>query len=375
MLKFRGCQHFRQRLVCSTLSGRAIRIDDIRAADPESPGLRDFEASFLRLLEKLTNGCVVEINETGTSLRYRPGVVVCGSGLVHDCGTSRSIGYFLEPLLVLGFFGKKPLSIILRGITNDETDPGVDTFRTVTQPLLRKALGLEDGLELRVVSRGAAPHGGGEVVLKVPMVKQLGPIKMEDEGMVKRIRGVAYSMKVSPQVTNRMVDGARGVLNALLADVYVFTDASSGASSGKSPGYGITLVAETTSGCLISAESCHVARRNEEATDEAQDRGNQQQQVPEGIGCMAAHLLLEEVRRGGVVDGCHQGLLLLLCALGPEEANSVRLGPLTPHAIRTLRHLRDFFGVTFSLRTERSSGTIFATCVGANVRNMSRRVT
>lgn len=65
MLKFKGCQHFRQRLICSTLSGRAIRIDDIRAADPESPGLRDFEASFLRLLEKLTNGCVVEINETG----------------------------------------------------------------------------------------------------------------------------------------------------------------------------------------------------------------------------------------------------------------------------------------------------------------------
>jgi hypothetical protein len=28
-------------------------------------GLRDYEVSFLRLLEKLTNGCVVEINETG----------------------------------------------------------------------------------------------------------------------------------------------------------------------------------------------------------------------------------------------------------------------------------------------------------------------
>ena len=48
--------------------------------------------------------------------------------------------------------------------------------------------------------------------------------------MVKRIRGVAYSMKVSPQSTNRMVDGARGVLNKLLADVYIFTDAVSGAT-------------------------------------------------------------------------------------------------------------------------------------------------
>lgn len=50
----------------------------------------------------------------------------------------------------------------------------MDTFRTVTLPLLRKALGeallqpgAGDALELRVVSRGAAPGGGGEVVLKV----------------------------------------------------------------------------------------------------------------------------------------------------------------------------------------------------------------
>jgi hypothetical protein len=62
--------------------------------------------------------------------------------------------------------------------------------------------------------------------------------------------------QVSPQNANRMVDGARGVLNALLADVYVFTDSASGAAAGASPGYGAVLVAETTSGCLVSAEAC-----------------------------------------------------------------------------------------------------------------------
>lgn len=61
--------------------------------------------------------------------------------------------------------------------------------------------------------------------------------------------------QVSPQTANRMVDGARAVLNQLLADVYIFTDAMSGRDSGASPGYGITLVAETTSGCLLSAQA------------------------------------------------------------------------------------------------------------------------
>lgn len=52
-----------------------------------------------------------------------------------------------------------------------------------------------------------------------------------------------------------MVDGARGVLNALLADVYIFTDHVSGKPAGLSPGYGLTLVAETTMKNLISAET------------------------------------------------------------------------------------------------------------------------
>lgn len=109
---------------------------------------------------------------------------------------------------------------------------------------------------MQVAKRGAWPLGGGEVQLKVPALRLLPPVNLVDEGMVKRIRGVSYSMKVSPQNTNRMVDGARGVLNKLLSDVYIFTDAVSGHSSGYSPGYGLTLVAETTSGCLISAECC-----------------------------------------------------------------------------------------------------------------------
>jgi RNA 3'-terminal phosphate cyclase-like protein len=53
----------------------------------------------------------------------------------------------------------------------------------------------------------------------------------------------------------------------------------------------------------------------------------------------------------------------------------VRLGPLTAHAVRTLRHIKDFLGVEFSLRPEHGSRTVFASCVGAGVRNLSKKVT
>ena len=74
VLRFSGHAYLRQRLVLATLAGRPVRIDKIRP-DDEEPGLRDFEASFLRLLEKITNGSAVEINYTGTSIYFQPGII------------------------------------------------------------------------------------------------------------------------------------------------------------------------------------------------------------------------------------------------------------------------------------------------------------
>ena len=87
----------------------------------------------------------------GTSLRYKPGFVAGGGlGMEHDCGTSRGMGYFLEPLALIALWGKKPLTITLRGITNDSTDCGVDVWRTTTFPLMRQLTGADDGFELKV---------------------------------------------------------------------------------------------------------------------------------------------------------------------------------------------------------------------------------
>lgn len=41
--------------MAATLSQKSLRIDKIRDQD-DSPGLNDFEANFLRLIEKITDG-------------------------------------------------------------------------------------------------------------------------------------------------------------------------------------------------------------------------------------------------------------------------------------------------------------------------------
>lgn len=79
-------------------------------------------------MDKLTNGCKIEIDVTGTTLFYKPGLLV-GGRVEHDCGKSRGIGYFLEALALLAPFGKQPLHAVLTGITNhnDNLDVSVSS--------------------------------------------------------------------------------------------------------------------------------------------------------------------------------------------------------------------------------------------------------
>ena len=58
---------FRYVLVCSTLSGKPVRFDGVRENEADL-GLREEEVEFLRLLEAVSNGCVVELHRTGTRL-------------------------------------------------------------------------------------------------------------------------------------------------------------------------------------------------------------------------------------------------------------------------------------------------------------------
>jgi RNA 3'-terminal phosphate cyclase-like protein len=243
-----------------------------------------------------------------------------------------------------------------RAVTNGPNDVSVDVLRTVTLPLMQQ-FGIEGGA-LHVTRRGAPPAGGGEVRLELAPVRQLQPISLLDPGKVRRVRGVAYGTKVSPQMANRMVDGARGVLNNFLPDVWVYTDTHKGKSSGASPGFGVALVAETTSGALISAELCGGAGV-----------------LPEDVGVTAADALLTEIRAGGSIDAGSQPLLLTLMTLGPEDVSRVRLGAeLTDAAVGTLRLLRDFLGVSFQIESD-ADGSLLLACRGVGFRNLSQRVT
>ena len=345
LLRFTGHRNFRQRLILALVSQRPVRIDSIRP-DSSSPGIRDFEANFLRLIEKLTNGSHVEISYTGTSVLLKPGVIA-GGKVVHECSLTRGIGYWLEWVVVLAPFAKKELALTLKGVTNMDGDLGVDSVRTVTLPHLSLFLPLEQlstvasSLELRIAKRGSAPLGGGEVHFRCPLIKHLSTLNFTAPGRIKKIRGIATSTRVSPQMANRLIDSARSVLGRYIPDLYLFADVYRGEDSGKSPGFAITLLATSTTGAIHSAE----------ATSKSSDPG-----LPEDLAQQAARMLLEEIASNGCVDRAHQPLMLLLMALGPQDVAKCTMSRPTANSVQMMRDLKQALGVSFKISPLSSEG-------------------
>lgn len=177
-------------------------------------------------------------------------------------------------------------------------------------PLLEK-FGVEGG-RLEIKKRGLYPDGGGEITLSLPIVRGVQSVDIIETGRIKRIRGVAYSCKINPNLCNRMVDGIRGVFNGFIPDVWVHLDHYKGENSGKSLGYGASLIAETTTGVLISSDSIY--QKYEKV-------------LPEDLGTKAAMLLLDEIFFEATIDTCLQGTALLLMAISSSKDHSrIKIG-------------------------------------------------
>jgi RNA 3'-terminal phosphate cyclase-like protein len=328
---------FRIQIIQSLLSGKPVKMKNIRQREDE-PGLKDYEVNMLKLIDSITNGTRTDINETGTSLYFVPGLLM-GGELEHDCKCDRGIGYFLQVLFCLAPFCKQPFHIKLTGITNDPVDVSIDYLKYSALPIMKRFLGTDENLEIRILKRGAKPDGGGEVLFRCPTRMKLLPCNLTDPGKIKRIRGVAYAMRVAPAICNRLVETAKGILLKFLPDVYIISDHQKRDNAGKSPAFGITLVAETINGTFLCAEACSLPKGTK----------NGDPSVPEDIATQAAHNLLEEIYRGGCVDSANQHLAFLYMALNQKDVSRILTGILSPYSIQFLRGMKESFDLMFKV--------------------------
>ncbi|KAI9802238.1 MAG: hypothetical protein M1825_002959 [Sarcosagium campestre] len=395
-LRFVSHEALPMRLVLATLTGRAIQISQIRSSSPTNPGLAPHEISLLRLIEAVTNGSSIEISYTGTTLLYRPGLITgssAGTGasagvirheLHEEC--TRGSSYFLIPLCLLAPFSKAPVNVLFTGpgvITSATStgDMSVDSVRTAILPLYEQ-FGISNKIELRILRRSSPGPGGrggaGEVQLVFGHQLRLPKtVHILNPGRIKRVRGVAYCTGVAASNNARMIEAARAVLNPLVADTYIFSDVSSApytpAAVGAGPnrekrrtgiGFGLSLVAESSTGCLVSA-------------DVASPPGGGQ--AAEDIGRQCGLQLLESVSHGGCVSLAAAPTVLTLMAMGSEDVGRVQISKSvlgTPDLIGLARDLRKFGASAWGLRDAGSKAGQDAvlSIVGKGIGNVGRKV-
>lgn len=399
-LRFTSHKNFPYRLVLSTLTGRTVHISQIRSSSPTNPGLAAHEISFLRLLEAVTNGSQMEISYTGTIVVYKPGLITgsaAGNGASSDgggatithelpAGCSRGLSYYLIPLCLLAPFSKSPLRIVFTGpgvITSSTPtgDMSVDSVRTAILPLYNQ-FGIFNNIELRILRRSnPGPHGrggGGEVQLVFGhQVRLPKTLHLLNPGRIKKIRGVAYSVGVSGSNNARMIETARGVLNPLCPDTYVFSDMSPAplvsAHDRNNPaakkkiglGFGLSFVAESSTGCLYSAD---VASPPEGG------------QPPEDIGKQCAYQLLETISKGGCVAPAAVATMLTLMTMGSEDVGRIQVGRdviADENTVQLARDLAKFGAPGWGLRDaagENDNGDVIISVVGRGIGNVGRKV-
>jgi len=194
------------------------------------------------------------------------------------------------------------------------------------------------------------------VIFSCPVVSKLKPIQLVDAGKVKRVRCIAYTSRMNPAISTRVKDATKTELLKYVSDVFIYTDHYKGKESGQSPGYGLSLVAETTSGCFMSCEQMGEA-----------------QSLPEELAENCTKMLLHEVLQGGCVDTSNQSFMLMFMVLGPEDISKVRIGKLSPYVIACLRHIKEFFGITFQITPDPETKTIVLTCFGCGFQNLAKQ--
>lgn len=395
VLRFTTHESLAYRLVLATLTGRPVHISQIRPSSPTNPGLAPYEISFLRLLEAVTNGSHIEISYTGTTLLYKPGLITGsapGSGasegvIRHElpAGCTRGVSYFLVPLCLLAPFSKAPINVLFAGsgVITSATQTGdlsADSVRTAILPLYAH-FGITNNIELRIIRRSNAGTGGrggaGEVQLVFGhQIRLPKTIHILNPGRVKKIRGVAYCTGVSVSNNARMIEEARGILNPMTADTYIFSDVSSaphfpsvvqpsgGQKRKTGIGFGLSLVAESSTGSLYSADVTSPSSGGV---------------APEDLGRQCAHQLLECISLGGSACMTALSTMLTLMAMGSEDVGRLQLGRDvvgSETVIKIARDLKSFGAGGWGVReaTHGSGGDVVVSVVGKGIDNVGKKI-
>lgn len=223
-----GGQILRTALSLSAVTGRALRIENIRAGRPK-PGLA---AQHLTAIHSAAAVCAAQV--TGATLgslaiRFEPqaspvaGVYHFDVAEAREGGSAGAATLVLQTVALPAVFAMGASRFCIRGGTHIAWSPTIDYVQQVWLPLLRR-MGI--GIEVELEAYGFYPAGGGEIIARI---EGSGPgsggalrsVHLTERGRLLSITGRAIAANLPAHIPQRMTDRAYSLLERAAPRVHI----------------------------------------------------------------------------------------------------------------------------------------------------------
>lgn len=203
-----GGQVLRSALTLSLLTGRAFRIEEIRAGR-DRPGLRRQHLTAVRAAADVGGGRAEGAEIGAGALTFVPGEARPGR-YRFSTGGAGSATLVLQTVLPALLAADGPSRLVLEGGTHNPLAPPYEFLAEAWAPVLERA-GPRIDLELR--RHGFHPRGGGELVADVRPAAELRPVELLERGEVVARRARALVAGLPRHIAEREVSVAHAMLD------------------------------------------------------------------------------------------------------------------------------------------------------------------
>lgn len=318
-----GGQVLRSALTLSLLTGKAVRLRNIRA-NRDKPGLRPQHLLAVQAAGQISKARIDGDRVGSQRITFAPGPVIPGE-YHFDIGTAGATALVLQTLLLPLAMGQGPSHLFITGGTHVPWSPCFHYLDWQWCKLLRR-MGIPFALAMPMA--GFYPPGGGKLIAVIPGNAKPTAIQLPSRGCLRRIRGISAVANLPMSIAERQQAQAMKRL-ALLAPKTEM-DFQLESLPAHSKGTLLLLLAEfePSQACFFALGAIH--KRAEQVADEAIDH------------------LVRFLNGDGAIDPWLADQLLLPLAIA-EQASIIRTSNVTTHLLTNAEVIRLFLPVKITV--------------------------
>ncbi|MEN2500438.1 MAG: rRNA-processing endoribonuclease [Marteilia pararefringens] len=330
-------------VVVSLLSGTPIEFKYDKINRTRLPKTHNDILKFVKLISP---NSVYEAKLHDNSefiLKFDPGQLE-GGKLEFHANSNICLSILIRIMFQICIFCKNPTSIRLFGRIASKNSPSVDFMRLSTLPFVSEFLELDpNDIVLKIIRKSITDNPAGEVLVKIPIVSKIKAKQLEEIGLIKKIRGISWSLNIPPEISLRSIKSFKDVICKHSTNVHIATNFSRDtiSKSNPNPGQAFSLIvyAESENSKRICAEKIFVSFDNKAEFD------------PEELGKVSAYELLHKIYTRSYIDEFNSSIALVYMALSENHVSIISLPQLCLEGKYLLRYLNMFFNQKFSLKT------------------------